>query len=72
MSQPEAHQPADPADLQPGRGELPALPAPPAASDEPAAGVIAGSVINGDGKLVVLAGSIGELQATVIERTLSL
>jgi hypothetical protein len=55
-------QPAEPADLQPGRGSLPA---PLAASDEPAAGVIAGSVINGDGKLVVLMGSTGELRATV-------
>ena len=35
-------------------------------TDEPAAGVITGSVINGDGKLVVLTGPIGELQATVM------
>ena len=54
------------ADPQPGRGDLPtAAAAPPVASDEPAAGVITGSVINGEGKLVVLAGPIGELQATV-------
>ncbi len=46
----------------PGRGELPAPPSP---SVTPSLGAITGSVINGEGKLVVLRGPAGELQATV-------
>jgi hypothetical protein len=64
----KSDQPQESAISQPGRGDLSApviSPAPPAASDEPAAGVIMGSVIDGEGKLVMLAGPMGELQATV-------
>ena len=52
----------DPGTPPPGRGELPAPPSLPAT---PSSGVITGSVSNGEGKLVVLRGPAGELQATV-------
>jgi hypothetical protein len=52
----------DPGTLPTGRGELPTPPPMPAT---PPPGVITGSVIDGEGKLVALAGPAGELQATV-------
>jgi hypothetical protein len=55
-------QSEEPDDRQPGRGELPALPG---AAVELPTGVIWGSVINGEGKLVALAGPAGEPQAVV-------
>ena len=55
-------QSSEPDEPSPGRGESPPLPTIPAA---PSSGVIAGSVANGEGKLVALTGPTGELSATV-------
>jgi hypothetical protein len=55
----------DPAILSSDGGELSAPLAPPLTPITPSSGVITGSVSNGEGKLVVLRGPTGELQATV-------
>jgi hypothetical protein len=66
----KSDQPQEPTISQPGRGDLPTAPAAPipsAVPDEPVTGVITGSVIDGKGKLLLLAGPMGELQATVTD-----
>jgi hypothetical protein len=61
----KSDQPQESTLPQPSRGDLPTAPPPPAVPDEPVTGVITGSVIGGEGKLVVLVGPTEVLQATV-------